>query len=62
MPIALLLQETVYTFRWGAYHLEPWSHLVQTEETLIDRAQRVLGALVRRATATQWLVPQCRHR
>jgi hypothetical protein len=39
MPIALLLQETVYTFRWGAYHLEPWSHLVQTEETLIDRAR-----------------------
>ena len=39
MPIALLLQETVYTFRWGAYHLEPWSHLVQTEEMLIDRAR-----------------------
>jgi hypothetical protein len=39
MPIALLLQETVYTFRWGAFHLEPWSRLVRTEELLIDRAR-----------------------
>src|SRR5258708_794059 len=39
MPIGLLLQETVFTFRWGAFHLEPWSHLVRTEELLIDRAR-----------------------
>jgi hypothetical protein len=39
MPIALLLQQTVYTFRWGGRHLEPWIHLVHTEETLIDRSR-----------------------
>jgi hypothetical protein len=39
MPLSLLLQEAVYTFRWGAYHLEPWVHLVRTEELLIDRAR-----------------------
>jgi hypothetical protein len=39
MPLALLLQETVYTLRWGAFHLEPWTHLVRVEELLIDRAR-----------------------
>ncbi|MBB6253149.1 hypothetical protein [Nitrospirillum iridis] len=39
MPLALLLQETVYTLRWGAFHLEPWNHLVRVEELLIDRAR-----------------------
>jgi len=39
MPLGLLLQETVYTFRWGARRLEPWSHLVRVEEILIRRAR-----------------------
>ncbi len=39
MPLSLLLQETVYTFRWGAHHLEPWVNFVRTEELLIDRAR-----------------------
>jgi hypothetical protein len=39
MPIGLLLQETVYTLRWGAFHLEPWSHLVRIEALLIERAR-----------------------
>jgi hypothetical protein len=39
MPLSLLLQETVYSFRWGAYHLAPWIHLVRIEEVLIDRAR-----------------------
>jgi hypothetical protein len=39
MPLALLLQETVYALRWGAFRLEPWMHLVQVEALLIDRAR-----------------------
>jgi hypothetical protein len=49
MPLSLLLRETVYAFRWGAFHLEPWSHLVQTEEVLIGRA--------RSAFLTHWFGP-----
>src|SRR5262245_19572299 len=39
MPISLLLREAVYAFRWGAYHLGAWGHLVRTEEVLIGRAR-----------------------
>ncbi len=39
MPIALLLEESVLTFRFGAKQLDPWTHLVRIEELLIDRAR-----------------------
>jgi len=39
MPIGLLLQETTAAFRYAARVLEPWNHLVQVEELLIDRAR-----------------------
>ena len=39
MPIALLLQESVLTIRFGAQQLTPWAHLAQIEELLIDRAR-----------------------
>src|SRR5580693_7266376 len=49
MPIALLLEETTLTFRFGAKQFTPWVHLVAVEEMLIDRARsaflvRWLGA------------------
>jgi hypothetical protein len=39
MPIALLLHEVTAAFRYGARVLNPWNHLVQVEELLIDRAR-----------------------